>query len=83
MQVKFLQHNGLGSTKSLQKCTSMPSITDTAASSSGSIEAQEDEYRKLISKWILGYTKRVSKTTQYLAVTYLNALLRKAVLITD
>ena len=42
MQLKFQETNLLGSTKLLQKCTSMPSFTDTNHSSNNSIDSLDD-----------------------------------------
>jgi hypothetical protein len=83
MQVKFQESNGLGSARQLQKSTSMPSFTDTNHSSTNSIDSLDDEYRKYAIRWILGYNKKVSRDTQYLAISYLNRLHRRSFLLTD
>lgn len=83
MQLKNYQPNTYSSSKLLQKCTSMPSFTDTTNSSNSSIESNEDEYRKSAIKWILNYSKKIAKDTHYLAITYLNKLVRKYVYLSE
>jgi hypothetical protein len=73
MQLKFHQSPHYSSLKLLHKATSLPSFTDTA-SSSHSIDATDESLRKLAVKWILAYTKKVARDTQYLAVAYLHRL---------
>jgi hypothetical protein len=74
MQLKFHQSPHYGSLKLLQKSTSLPSFTDTTSTSSNSIDAGDEALRKLAVKWILAYTKKVARDTQYLAVAYLHRL---------
>jgi hypothetical protein len=74
MQLKFHQSPHYSSLKMLQKSTSMPSFTDTTNSSSASIDATDEEHRKMAVKWILAYSKKVARDTQYLAVAYLHRL---------
>ena len=78
MQLKFHGNSQYGSHKLLQKCTSMPSISDTA-SSNNSIESNDEEYRRSAIKWILAYNRKVTRDTQYLAVAYLNLLTRQTI----
>ncbi len=42
MQLKFQPCNQVGSAKLLQKCTSLPSFTETTNSSSNSIDSIDD-----------------------------------------
>lgn len=74
MQLKFHQSPHYSSLKLLQKSTSLPSFTDTTNSSSGSIEPTDEEHRKSAVKWILAYSRKVARDTQYLAVAYLHRL---------
>ena len=86
MQLKFQELNQVSSAKLLQKCTSMPSFTDTnqsSSTSSNSIDSLDDEYRKYAIKWILSYNKKVTRETQYLAIYYINRLNRKSIYITE
>jgi hypothetical protein len=71
MQLRFQQVTNSTSHKMLKKATSMPSFTDTNNSSSNSIEPTDEEYRKLAIKWILSFTRKTGKDTQYLAISYL------------
>lgn len=83
MQLKF-QHNAhYSSAKLLQKCTSMPSFSDTASSSNNSIDSVDDEYRKSAIRWILTFNKKVTRDTQYLAVSYLNKLIHHSIYINE
>ena len=81
MQLKFHGNTHYSSSKMLQKCTSMPSISDTA-SSNNSIESNDEEHRRSAIKWILAYNRKVSRDTQYLAVAYLNILTRQTIILT-
>jgi hypothetical protein len=83
MQLKFQQPNQMGSAKLLQKCSSLPSFTDTTNSSSNSIDSIDDEYRKSAIKWVLNYTKKVTRDTQYLAIAYINRLSRRSMCINE
>lgn len=83
MQLKFYQSTHYSSLKTLQKSTSMPSFTETSASSSDSLESNDDHYRQLTIKWILSYNKKVTKDTQYLAIAYLNHLQSRAIHLTS
>lgn len=71
MQLRFQQVSNCTSAKMLKKATSMPSFTDTNHSSSNSIEPSDEEYRKLAIRWILSFTRKIGKDTQYLAISYL------------
>jgi hypothetical protein len=82
MQLKYTQNTHYSSAKMLQKCTSMPSFSDTASSSNNSIDSNEEEYRKSAIRWILSYHKKVTKDTQYLAIAYLNRLLQRSLTLT-
>lgn len=66
--------------RSLHKVTSLPSLTDTNHSSTGSIS--EDEPRRLAVRWVLAYCRKVSRDTQYLAIAYLNGLQTRGVTLT-
>lgn len=74
MQLKFHQSPHYSSLKLLQKSTSLPSFTDTTNSSSNSIEPTDEEHRKMAVRWILAYSRKVARDTQYLAVAYLHRL---------
>ena len=74
MQQKFQNISNYNSQKLLQKCTSLPSFSDTTGSSNNSIDSQDDEFRKQAIKWILAFHKKVNKDTQYLAIAILNRL---------
>jgi hypothetical protein len=69
--------------KMLHKSTSMPSFTETSSSSSNSIDPNDDHLRKQAIKLILSYNKKVSKETQYLAISYLNELALKSTYLTE
>lgn len=83
MQPKFQNLTNYSSAKLLQKCTSMPSFSDTTGSSSNSIDSIDEEYRKLSIKWILNFHKKVSKDTQYLAVAILLKLIKKNIVLNE
>lgn len=83
MQLKYHQNMHYSSAKLLQKCTSLPSFSDTASSSNNSIDSNDEEYRKAAIKWILTYHKKVTKDTQYLAISYLNRLLQRSLTLTQ
>lgn len=72
MQQKFQNISNCHSAKLLQKCTSLPSFSESTVSSNHSIESIDDEFRKQAIKWILGFNKKVTKDTQYLAIAILN-----------
>jgi len=86
MQLNFQDSSQIASAKLLQKSTSLPSFADTNHSSSNStnsIDSIDDEYRKYAIRWILSYNKKVTRDTQYLAISYLNRLNRKSFFITE
>lgn len=70
----------------LKKHTSMPSFKDTnysPSTSSNSIDSLNDYYRKYAIRWILSYNKKVTRDTQYLAVSYLNRLNKKSIYLSE
>lgn len=84
MQLKFYHNSPYASTKLLQKSTSLPTFTETTNSSSNSIESlDQEEYRKLIIKWIFSFNKKVAKDTQYMAIVYLQNLTKKAITLSE
>ena len=83
MQQKFQNVTHYSSAKLLQKCTSLPSFSETTGSSSNSIESVDEEYRKTSIKWILNFHKKISKDTQYLAIAILLKLTHKNFILND
>lgn len=86
MKLNSQETNQPTSAKLLHKCTSTPSITDTNHSSSNTlrtIDCMDEEYRKYAIKWILSYNKKVTRDTQYLAISYLNRLNPQALAINE
>jgi hypothetical protein len=76
------------SNKALSKETSKLSIANTSCSSvssttSNQTEKIDDEYRRLAVKWIFSYSKKLSKDTQFLAVSYINQLRNKSIFINE
>lgn len=63
----------------LAKTSSQPSLQDTSDSSCNSIDSLEDEYRKCAARWILSYSRKVSRSTQYLALAYLGRFVSRSV----
>lgn len=78
MQVS--QRNLLPSHRLLQKATSLPSLADTASSSS--LDQFEEEPRRLAVRWVLAYSRKVGRDTQYLAISYLSGLQARGVILT-
>ena len=74
MQQKFQNVSNTHSAKLLQKCTSLPAFSESTNSSSNSIDSVDEEYRKQAVKWMLSFTKKVTKDTQYLAVAIFHKL---------
>lgn len=83
MQLKYQQNSHYSSAKMLQKGTSMPSFSDTTSSSNHSIDSSEEELRKSAGRWILSYHKKVTRDTQYLAVSYLQRLAHHSLFLTE
>jgi hypothetical protein len=78
MQPKFQNEGQYPSSRLLQKCTSMPAFSESTNSSTNSIDSPDDCYRQLAIRWILAFSKKVAKDTQYLAISLLNRLNRLA-----
>ena len=74
MQQKFQNISNTHSAKLLHKCTSLPAFSESTNSSTNSIDSTDEEYRKQAIKWMLSFTKKVTKDTQYLAVAIFNKL---------
>lgn len=70
--------------KLMYKRSSMTSVSSSTDSSTKSIEACDEEYRRLAIRWILGnFNQKVKKDTLYLAISYINRLSSKAVYLTE
>lgn len=82
--ISILKHvTHYSSERALQKCASLPCVSDTTDSSSASIESQEEEYRQQAVRWMLSATRRVAKDTNYLALSYFNRLMKHSIPINE
>jgi len=85
MQLKCYPLPRKESPKLLRKVASTYSLVSTSGSScsSDSSDNTSNEYRQAAVKWILTFSKKMPKDTQYLAIAYLNQLSKKAIIITQ
>lgn len=79
MQLTFQHANQMVTSKLTYKTSNLNTSIDaqnSSTSSNKSIGTINDHCCQYVAKWILSYNKRISRDTQYLALSYLRNLRR-------